>query len=207
MILSELITVLIVGWFVVATPGPNMAIVIKSSLFHSRSHGISASAGLVLGNIVHITYCLAGIGLLISQSIFAFNLIKWVGAGYLIYLGLKALNSNRNGITDKDGIPPDQNCWTSLRLGFFTDLLNPKATLFYLALFTQIIRPDTPVWAQATYGMSIAILEFICFTFLSMIISHRLVVDRFENISHIIERFTGLVLIGLGIRVAFSERT
>lgn len=80
MLLSELITVLVVGWFVVATPGPNMAIVIKNSLFHSRSHGVYTAAGLVLGNIVHITYCLAGIGLLISQSMLAFNIIKWLGA-------------------------------------------------------------------------------------------------------------------------------
>ncbi|ABA88174.1 membrane protein, LysE superfamily [Syntrophotalea carbinolica DSM 2380] len=205
MFLSELITVLVVGWFVVVTPGPNMAIVIKNSIFHSRSHGVFTAVGLLLGNIVHISYCLAGIGLLISQSMFAFNLIKWLGAGYLVYLGIRALKSNKQEIVERIDIASRANYWVSMRSGFFTDLLNPKATLFYLALFTQIIRPDTPAWARVTYGISIAFLEFLCFVVLSMIIGHSLVVKRFEKISHLIERFTGLVLVGLGIRVAFSD--
>lgn len=205
MSLSEFITVLVVGWFVVAIPGPNMAIVIKNSLFHSRSHGIYTAAGLVLGNIVHITYCLAGVGLLISQSMFAFNIIKWLGAGYLVFLGTKALKSKKLEIVANSGIAPKSNYWTSVRSGFFTDLLNPKATLFYFSLFTQIIRPDTPAWAQITYGMSIALLEFICFVLLSIIVGHSSVVNRLEKFSHLIGRFSGLVLLGLGIRVAFSD--
>lgn len=119
MFLSELITVLVVGWFVMVTPGPNMAIVIKNSLFHSRSHGVFTAAGLVLGNMVHISYCLAGIGLLISQSMFAFNIIKWLGAGYLVYLGIRALKSNKQEIVGKRDIASKSNYWASVRSGFY----------------------------------------------------------------------------------------
>lgn len=204
MFLNELITALVVGWFVVATPGPNMAIVIRNSLLYSRFHGVCTAAGLVFGNIVHITYCLAGIGLLISKSILAFNIIKWLGAGYLVFIGIRTLKSNKGKIVEKSSIASKSNYWASVRSGFYTDLLNPKATLFYLAFFTQIIKPGTPAWAQLSYGMSIVLLEFICFVILSIIVGHSLVVNRFEKFSHLIEIFTGLVLVGLGIRVAFS---
>lgn len=203
--LSELLTVCIIGLFVVMTPGPNMAIVIKNSLSHSRRAGIYTAAGLVLGNMVHITYCLVGIGVLISQSILFFNIIRWLGAAYLIYLGIKSLRARADARFSRADSGSRLSGAAALRTGFFTDLLNPKATLFYLALFTQIVRPDTPLYAQIVYGVAIAVLEFACFSLLAAVIGHDLVVRRFESIGHWIERCTGAVLIALGIRVAIDK--
>jgi len=202
---NELLTVCIIGFFVVMTPGPNMAIVIKNSLSHSRRAGICTAAGLVLGNMVHIAYCLVGIGVLISQSILAFNIIRWLGAAYLIYLGIKSLRARPDTPVDRTGGGSRLSSAAALRNGFFTDLLNPKATLFYLALFTQIVRPDTPLYAQIGYGVAIAVLEFACFSLLAAVIGHELVVRRFEALGHWIERCTGAVLIALGIRVALDK--
>lgn len=207
MLLSEWFVIVILGWFVVITPGPNMAIVIRNSLAHSRGAGIYTAAGLALGNLVHITYCLIGIGVLISQSIMLFNTIKWLGAGYLIYLGIKSLRTKpRTSINHLLAEPPAFGRLDALRNGFLTDLLNPKATLFFLALFTQIIRPNTPLLAQVLYGFTIVGIELGSFTVLSTIIGHRSVRQRFEQISHWLERITGVVMIGLGLRVAFARR-
>jgi len=203
--LSVLLTVCIIGFFVVMTPGPNMAIVIKNSLSHSRRAGVYTAAGLVLGNMVHITYCLVGIGVLISQSILVFNIIKWLGAAYLVYLGVKSLRAQPDTGIARYGTGPKLSGAAALRTGFFTDLLNPKATLFYLALFTQIVRPDTPLYAQIVYGVAIAVLEFGCFSLLAAVIGHDLVVRRVEAFGHWIERCTGVILIALGIRVAFEK--
>ncbi|MDD2309487.1 MAG: LysE family transporter [Desulfuromonadaceae bacterium] len=74
--LSEWLTVLIIGWFVVITPGPNMAIVIRNSLIHSRSAGVYTAGGLAFGNLIHIAYCLVGIGLLISEELSAVQ--EWI---------------------------------------------------------------------------------------------------------------------------------
>lgn len=202
---SELLTVFIIGFFVVITPGPNMAIVIRNSLVHSRSAGIHTAVGLTLGNIVHIAYCLVGIGLLISKSILAFNIVKWIGAGYLIYLGLKSLRSQPQGVHGPLSATPAISSMAALRTGFLTDLLNPKATLFYLALFTQIVRADTPLFAQVAYGMAIATLELCCFAVLAAVIGHHAVRSRLEAVTHWIERATGLLLIALGVRVAIAR--
>ena len=204
--LSEWFIIVILGWVVVITPGPNMAIVIRNSLAHSRGAGIYTAAGLALGNLVHITYCLIGIGVLISQSIMLFNAIKWLGAGYLIYLGIKSLRAKQQTSVNQSLSAPAFGRLDALRNGFLTDLLNPKATLFFLALFTQIIRPGTPLFAQIFYGFTIVGLELGCFTVLSTIIGHRSVRQWFEQIGHGLERITGPILIGLGLRVAFANR-
>ena len=203
--LSNLLSVLIVGWFVVITPGPNMAIVIRNSLIHSRRAGVHTAAGLALGNLVHITYCLAGIGLLISQSIVLFNIVRWLGAAYLIYLGIRSLRAQPHFLAGQSIISPAFTCRSALRTGFLTDLLNPKATLFFLALFTQVVSPGTPLLAQAVYGLTIVALEFGCFAILSAIIGHHSVRRRVEALSHWIERLTGIVLIALGLRVALAD--
>jgi len=204
--ISEWFAILIIGWFVVITPGPNMVVVIRNSLLHSRGAGFCTAIGLALGNLVHITYCLIGIGVLISKSILLFNIVKWLGAGYLIYLGIKSLRSKPK---DKADLNPDDQSFSNFdafRTGLLTDLLNPKATLFFLALFTQIIRPSTPMTIQILYGITIVGLELSYFAVLSTIMGHRSVRYWFKGISHWLERITGFVLIGMGLRVAFSRR-
>jgi len=205
MLLSEWLTVFIIGLFVILTPGPNMAVVVRNSLAHSRRAGVYTAAGLALGNLVHISYCLVGIGVLISRSILLFNLIKWLGAAYLVYLGVRSLLSRAAHASDPEAVRPAFGSGSALRSGFLTDLLNPKATLFFLALFTQIVRPDTPVFAQVVYGVSVSLTEFLCFSLPALLIGHRAVIRRLERFQQGMERITGLVLIALGIRVAFSR--
>lgn len=205
--LSEWLTVLVIGWFVVITPGPNMAIVIRNTLVHSRAAGVYTAVGLALGNLTHITYCLVGIGVLISQSILLFNVVKWLGAGYLLYLGIKSLRAKPHTPVAQSTSAPTFTYFSALRNGFLTDLLNPKATLFFLALFTQIVHPGAPILAQVVDGMTIVGLEFICFVVLAMVIGHESVRRQFVAISHRIEQVTGLVLIALGLRVALDSST
>jgi RhtB (resistance to homoserine/threonine) family protein len=207
MFLSDFLTVLIVGFFIVITPGPNMAIVLRNSLVHSRKAGILTAAGLVAGNAVHITYCLVGIGVLISRSIVAFNIVKWLGAAYLIYLGIKSLMAKSTPVNESVPAVIDSKPFSFIRTGFLTDLLNPKATLFFLALFTQIIRPATSTIERIVYGSSIAILEFVCFMVLAMIIGHSIIRQRINTFLHWIERASGVILIGLGLRIVFLETT
>jgi len=77
-------TVFIIGCFAVMSPGPNLSVTIKNSLIRSRKAGFSTAAGLAVGNCVHVTYCLIGIAVIISQPIILFNIIKWIGAAYLL---------------------------------------------------------------------------------------------------------------------------
>lgn len=199
------LTVVTVGFFVVVIPGPNMAIVVRNSLAHTRHSGVLTALGLALGNLVHITYCLLGIGVLISRSILLFNVIRWIGAGYLIFLGIKSLRSHSSPTTADSSAVLEFGAIPALRSGFLTDLLNPKATLFFLALFTQIVDPGTSVFAQLIYASTIVLLEFVVLSFLAMTIGHQSVRRRLQAVNHHIEQVTGLVLIALGVKVVTAK--
>lgn len=199
------LTVVTVGFLTVIIPGPNMAVVVRNSLTHTRQSGLYTAVGLALGNIVHIAYCLVGIGVLISKSILLFTVIKFTGAGYLIFLGLKALRPQPSAIAkDTPGQLPF-GVVPALRNGFFTDLLNPKATLFFLALFTQIIDKGTPFFAQLGYAMTIVVLEFLFLAFLAMSIGQQSVRQRLQAVNGHMAKITGAVFIALGVKV-FAER-
>ncbi|NJO66461.1 MAG: LysE family transporter [Leptolyngbyaceae cyanobacterium RM1_405_57] len=199
-------------------PGPNLAMTLRNSLAYSRQSGIYTAVGLAAGNCVHVTYCLIGIGVIISESILLFNAIKWLGAAYLIYIGIKSLQAQRreltgslkNSVTSNTQHSLSQKThhltrFASIRVGFLTNLLNPKVTLFFLALFTQIIQPTTPLFTQAIYGLTMVALEFIWFALVAVIISQPAIKNRFLSISHWIERITGAILIALGLRLAASQ--
>jgi RhtB (resistance to homoserine/threonine) family protein len=199
------LTVFTVGVFIVLSPGPNWAVTIKNSLV-SRKHGFLTVAGMAAGSLVHIAYCLVGIGVVISQSIVVFNLLKWVGALYLLYLGVKSLMAQKRTADSPSSAPLlSLTPWQAARNGFLTDLLNPKATLFYLSLFTQVIQPGTPLVAQSFYGLSVVIVEVTWYSLMVVFLNHRFIRHGFLAISHWIERVTGAVLIAFGFRLALSK--
>ena len=198
------LTVFTVGLIAVVTPGPDFALTLRNSLAYSRRAGIYTAFGIGLGNTIHATYSLVGIGAIIAQSIVLFNLIKWIGAGYLVYLGIKSLKARPVQMQDVQ-ISTSQRVvgrLAAFRIGLLGNLLNPKATLFFLALFTQIIQPGTPLIAQATYGGTVALLSLVWFALLAVLISQRWIRQAITAISHWLERLTGAVLILLGLRLA-----
>ncbi|ESA35126.1 amino acid efflux protein [Leptolyngbya sp. Heron Island J] len=199
------LTVFIVGSVAVITPGPDFALTLRSSLAYSRRAGVYTACGIGLGNAIHATYCLIGIGALISQSILLFNGLKFLGAGYLIYLGVKSLQAKpvkAESLQDNRRIV---SAFSAFRQGLLGNLLNPKATLFFLALFTQIVQPETPLVAQVIYGGTVVLQSLVWFALLALLISQRWVKQLLVDVSHWIERVTGAVLILLGLRLAVTK--
>jgi RhtB (resistance to homoserine/threonine) family protein len=204
--LQDWLTIVVIGCLAVIAPGPNLAIVLRNSLVYSRRAGVYTAVGLAMGNLVHATYCLIGIGVIITQSILLFNTVKWLGAAYLIYIGIKSLQAKKQH-DDIAHAPrtPHVSVIAALRTGFLTNLLNPKVTLFFLALFTQIIQPGTLITAQAIYGLTMVGLEFLWFALVAALVSQSAIKQRFLAVSHWIERATGAVLIALGLRIALAQ--
>lgn len=155
---SAWLAVFTLAFVAVITPGPDFVLTLRNSLTYSRQAGLYTALGVGVGNLVHATYSLIGIGAIISQSILLFTLLKWLGAAYLIYLGVKSIRSQKSSVTliDSRSMAPIKR-WSAFRIGFLGNLLNPKATLFFLALFTQVIQPSTPLVIQAAYGITVAI--------------------------------------------------
>lgn len=208
MFLSQFLTIAFVHLIAVMSPGPDFAMVTRNSLLYSRNSGVYTSVGLALGIMVHVTYCLFGIGLIISQSIVVFNTIKYAGALYLIYIGYKSLKSKVKNPSETEATIGEHRMLSpihSIRSGFLTNVLNPKATLFFLALFTQVINPETPKIVQSIYGLEMVIMTFVWFSIVSIFFSNYKIKTKISKISHYIDRFTGAVLIVLGIKVALSN--
>jgi RhtB (resistance to homoserine/threonine) family protein len=203
--LTELLTIASIHLLAVMSPGPDFALIIQQSLTQSRRSALWTAVGLGLGISLHITYSLVGIGILISQSIILFNIIKYIGAAYLIYIGIQVLKSKKQNIVDSQvAIKTDDktSVGSAILKGFLTNAFNPKVTLFFLALFTQVISPSTQILIKSLYGVEMVVTTILWFSFVSLILFNPTIKNKFLNISHIIERITGGVLIVLGLKIA-----
>lgn len=203
----EFMTVALVHLLAVASPGPDFAVVVRESVAQGRRAGSWTALGVGCGIFVHVAYSLLGIGLIVSQSIVLFNLFKWLAAGYLLYLGWRALRARPMSLDTADEVDTtsDRSPWQAFVVGFVTNGLNPKATLFFLSLFTVVISADTPLWVQAGYGVYIAGATALWFLLVAWLFSRGRVRAGFARMGHWFDRLTGAVLIGLGVRLAVSE--
>lgn len=207
MFLSQFLTIAVVHLLAVVSPGPDFAMVTRNSLLYSRKSGIYTAIGLGLGIMVHVTYCLLGIGFLISKSIVVFSIIKYIGAAYLIYIGYKSIKASSKKQESEQVTTETKTLasFESVKTGFLTNVLNPKVTLFMLALFTQVIDPETPTLIQSLYGLEMVLATTLWFSLVSVFFSNNIIKTRIVRIQHHIERVTGVVLIALGIKVALSK--
>ncbi len=206
--ITSFITIAVIHLLAVMSPGPDFAMVTRNSIIYSRKVGIYTSLGIAVGILVHVAYSLLGIGFLIAKSIVLFNTIKFIGAGYLLYIGYKSLKAKPPAQVGEEVViqKKDISLLASFKMGFITNALNPKATLFFLALFTQVIDPATSKIIQLTYGIEMMFITFIWFALLSIFFSNSLIKNRITRLQHHVERVTGVVLIALGIKVALSTQ-
>jgi len=203
----EFLTVALVHLLAVASPGPDFAVVVRESVTQGQRAGLWTALGVGSGIFVHIAYSLLGIGLIVSQSILLFNLFKWLAAGYLVYLGWKALRARPQleAATLTAGPVPTRRARQAFTVGFVTNGLNPKATLFFLSLFTVVISHDTPLAVQAGYGLYLACATTLWFCLVAWLFSRDRVRAGFARMGHWFDRVTGAVLIALSARLALSE--
>jgi RhtB (resistance to homoserine/threonine) family protein len=205
-LLPELIAVAVLQFLIIIAPGPDFIVICRNSLVYSRQAGIYSALGLTLGILVHASYSLIGIGLIISRSIVLFSIIKYLGAAYLIYLGYKSLTAKPERIQQQSRAQASKTMGklAAVRTGFINNILNPKVTLFFLSLFTQVINPHTPISIQIWYGLQMGIMTFAWYASVAIAMSHPVLKEKLFSVTHYLEKAMGAVLIALGIRVALS---
>lgn len=189
------------------TPGNDMIYVASRSTGQGIKAGIISALGIMAGCFVHVFAAMAGLSAIISESALAFNIIKYIGAGYLIYLGVRALLSKKkrlNITVISERLSGKKIFWQ----GVVTNILNPKVALFFLAFLTQFIVIDNydPSWQilfLGTWfnisGAIVNILAAILFGKIGKWLSNSPGFVQWQ------ERITGIVLLGLGIKVAISK--
>ena len=205
--IQEFLLVASIHLLAVMSPGPDLAMVMRNSLTFSRKVGIWTAIGIGVGIAVHVAYSLLGIGFLISQSILLFNIIKIAGALYLIYMGVQMLRSqstfeHENYKKEKKEI----SSWDSFKIGFLTNVLNPKATLFFLAVFSQVIAPTTSNGIKLLYGVEMMIVTALWFVLVALFLTTPAVERVFSKCVAWVERIMGGLVILLGLNVLFSTQ-
>lgn len=187
------------------SPGPDFFMVIKNAARYPRMAALMTSLGVVCGVITHMSYCVAGLAVVITKTPWLFDLLKYVGAAYLIWVGLQGLFSRTNSKMNLDGIAPKQvTLGKAFTQGYLCNLLNPKATLFFLAMFTQVLQINSTLSEKLLYASIIVGLSVVWWPMLVVLIQSGPVRRGLAKAQKVIDKMLGGVLIALGIKVALS---
>lgn len=193
------------------TPGVDTLLVIRNTARGGVRDGILTSLAICCGLFVHATVSALGISLILLQSAWAFSLLKLVGAAYLIWLGGQGLlNARRGAPLAVAGVASARHpvaLWLPLREGFFSNVLNPKTVVFYMAFLPQFIAPDDPALLKSLW---LAGVHFVIANVWQVGIV--LMIGRAGHwltkrwVSRTLEGVTGSVLVGFGIKLALQQR-
>ncbi len=188
-------------------PGPAVLYVVNRSVSDGRQAGLAGVAGLSLGNLVHAIAAAVGLSAVLATSATAFNTVKWLGAAYLIYVGVRTLMRRPDTITTEQGIVSVRRSFTQ---GVVVNVLNPKVALFFLSFLPQFIHPEAgrPGLQALVLGLVFVSIGFCTDGTYSLVSSHlRHVLLRGKALPFVQRWVAGTVFIGLGVAAATVSAT
>lgn len=224
-VLEQFLLIAMVHFFAVASPGPDFAIILKQSIRYNRRIAIYTSFGIAAGIIVHVTYSLVGIGLLIASDERLFTALKYIAASYFCYIAWHCLRAQKpvtepaasadNDINKKTAVndgevkvatPADYPSAKKAFLnGFLINALNVKATLFFVSLFSVVIAPETLLGIKIAYGAYLVLATAAWFCFLSYMLTQERIRYVLQRKGYILDRIMGVILLLLAIQLVLSD--
>ncbi|CAI0945914.1 Threonine efflux protein [Serratia quinivorans] len=187
------------------SPGPDFFMVIKNAARYPRLAAMMTAFGVICGVATHMSYCVAGLAVVITTTPWLFNVLKYAGAVYLVWIGIQALLSRGGSKMNVSNVPQQQVSLKSAFVqGYLCNLLNPKATLFFLAVFTQVLQIDSGLGEKLWYAGIILGLSVLWWPVLVFLIQSGPVRRGLEKTQKIVDKLLGGMLIALGIKVALS---
>ncbi|MFK7864408.1 MAG: LysE family translocator [Pseudohongiellaceae bacterium] len=203
---AEFLTIAVAHLFAVASPGPDFAVVLKQSVSAGTRTGVWTSLGVAAAILLHVSYCVLGVALILLNSPTLFMVVKYLAALYLLYLGIVSIRDSYRKQAEQ-GVSTNHQTTESTPLsafyiGFLTNGLNPKATLFFLSLFTVVIAPTTPFMVQVGYGLYLSLATFLWFALLSFFLGRAKFREAILNLGVWFERIMGLILLILAFQIA-----
>lgn len=189
-------------------PGPDTAIVTKNTIVNGQKGGFQTMVGSCVGLSIHTIATVAGLSAIIVKSAVAFTFIKYVGAAYLCYLGIKTLLNMRVKNLEIDDIPKIEAKGNSyFKQGLITNVTNPKVAVFFLTFLPQFLAEGSePFWPFLTMGIIYIVLTFIWFALYVFLLNKIRNFMKKPATQAIIEMLTGAVLIGFGLKLAFEKQ-
>jgi RhtB (resistance to homoserine/threonine) family protein len=204
----DFVVFLLAGITLNLMPGPDTMYIIGRSIAQGRRAGLLSALGISTGCLVHTTAAAFGLSAILVASAFAFQLVKWAGALYLIYLGAQMLFGRTSEGQAGTGEVPQADLWTVYRQGLITNVLNPKVAVFFMAFLPQFVAP-----AQASSPLPFLFLGCVfiftgtlwCVVLASLAARASGAIRASSSLFRIVRRATGLLFVGLGIRLAVQD--
>ncbi len=227
---EQFLLIAMVHFFAVASPGPDFALILKQSIRYNRRIAIYTSFGIATGIILHVTYSLVGIGILIASDERLFTALKYIAASYFCYIAWHCLRAENPSVKLTDNVIQDENktsCTNTevddesvsgnsksddmpsvskaFLTGFLINGLNVKATLFFVSLFSVVIAPETLLSIKIAYGAYLVAATAAWFCFLSYLLTQERVRFILQRKGYILDRVMGVILLLLAIQLIFSD--
>lgn len=205
--MSEFLSITGLIILIAMAPGADFAIVTRNALKYSRRTAYLTSLGIGASLIIHSAYSIMGLGVVISQSLTLFRIVKFAGAFYLICLGLQGIFSREETrVEEQDRSTRTLPAGKAFQQGLFCNLLNPKAPLFFISFFSVVISPDTEAYIQVFYGAEIVVVVSLWFIILSTILSSSLVRSRVGRCQYYLSKVMGGFMVFLGVKIAALQQ-
>ncbi|NEW99599.1 LysE family translocator [Rhodopseudomonas sp. BR0G17] len=196
------------GLLLNVTPGPDTAYIVGRGLQFGWRGGAAAALGVGTGCLVHVAAAAAGLSALLMASTLAFSVLKWIGAAYLIWLGLRMLLSKPSDFTATAGAAPALSLASVFRQGMLTNVLNPKVALFFLAFLPQFVAADASNKALAFLVLGLIFVVNGTLYCLALAAFAARAADRLRRSGSVLQwinRGLGALFVALGIRVALAR--
>lgn len=195
--------------FLIILPGPDTAIVTKNTLILGRTGGVRTMFGTCCALLIHTLAAVAGLSAIIVKSSLLFSVFKYVGAVYLVYLGIKTLWALRNQNTATTTEMTAENKYESkscFKQGFLTNILNPKVAIFFLTFLPQFVDSESNTFIPfLIMGITYTVLTVVWFLFYIYLLNQISTFMKRPKTRMVIEGLTGTVLIGFGIKLALEK--
>ena len=203
--MSIFLTVAILHFFAVASPGPDFILVTRQCMRYGRKVALWTSLGIALGILFHVALSLTGLSILIQNEPSIFWYLKLAASFYIGYLGLVSLFSRSSINLDNNFSNEISKKVKSVSTGFLTNVLNPKAFIFFITVFTLVIDIDTTKVIKIFLGIYMSVATFIWFSFISILITNKNSINRFKKSIPLVERLTGLLLIFIALQIFLQD--
>jgi threonine/homoserine/homoserine lactone efflux protein len=202
----SLVAFLLAAAVLAITPGPGIAYVVARTVAGGRSEGLASCCGTGIGGFLHVVAAAFGLSLVVAQSAMAFNLVKYLGAVYLVYLGVRLLLQKNPSLTFEPVV--SRGARRALVEGIVVEALNVKTAIFFLAFLPQFVSPNTALVPQVVLLGSICVLLNTLVDVIAVLAAERVLKSRAARAARarLLNRVSGATMVGLGAYLALARR-
>jgi RhtB (resistance to homoserine/threonine) family protein len=193
----------------VISPGPNFLVVSRLALSRSRRSAIGATVGIAVGSLIYAALTMFGLSVLIPRFAWLGDTIRIAGGAYLVWLGIQAWRARPEALNNPTATTEVRDMTSLLlgpRVGFLTEITNPKGIAFFLGLFAAAIPVATPLWAKLAVLSAGGVIEVGWYMAVAFALSSGPMLAGYEKVRRAVDRLLGTLLIAIGLKIALDAR-